>query len=250
MTGSARRLRESGEAREGSEVRPDASRSPVSRESVAGTSSSTRVQFLTAVEVLFFFACVLLDIWRWQYTRSHLWILLAAGMVLTHALHRDTWGTLGITRCGIRSSGATVLPIMAALYIPLVVYGFASARLTLLIPNRASILYFLGYGFWCLCQQYMTQSYFHNRLLSVIRNPHLSSALVAVMFGAAHLPNPILTAATTVAGYIFSEIFARHRNIWPLALAQTVGGFLIAAVTPAALIHNMRVGPGYFRWGL
>jgi len=53
-----------------------------------------------------------------------------------------------------------------------------------------------------------------------------------------------------VAGFIFAEIFARHRNIWPIALAQAVGGLLLAAVSPASLMHNMRVGPGYLFYGL
>jgi membrane protease YdiL (CAAX protease family) len=70
------------------------------------------------------------------------------------------------------------------------------------------------------------------------------------MFGSAHIPNPILMTATTLAGFIFAEIFARHRNIWPLALVQALGGFLLAAVSPVSLMHNMRVGPGYFFFGL
>jgi membrane protease YdiL (CAAX protease family) len=92
----------------------------------------------------------------------------------------------------------------------------------------------------------LTQSYFHNRLLRLVKDRHVSSLLVALMFGGAHIPNPILMIATTFGGFILAEVFARSRNIYPLALAHTVGGFLIAALSPAALIHNMRVGPGYF----
>ena len=206
--------------------------------------------FLIAFEVMCFFACVLLEIWRWQHTRPHLWVLLVAAMFLTHILHRDNWRRIGLSCAELRASAGAALPAMLALFIPLVVYGFLTGRLALLFPDRASLRYFLGYGAWCVCQQYLTQSYFHNRLMTLIRSPHLSSALVAVMFGTAHLPNPVLTVATTIAGFIFSEVFARHRNIWPLALAQAVGGILIAAVTPASLIHNMRVGPGYWSWGM
>jgi hypothetical protein len=212
-------------------------------------SSAGLGRLLTAAEAMVFFACVLLDIWRWQYTHPRVWILLLAAMLLTHIVHRDTPRTLGLGRLELRGSAAAVLPIALALYLPLLVFGLASGRLALLLPNRAALLYFTGYGAWCIGQQYLTQSYFHNRLLVVIRNPHLSSALVAVMFGAAHLPNPVLTAATALAGFIFSKVFARHRNIWPLALAQTVGGILIASVAPPSLIHNMRVGPGYWHWG-
>lgn len=207
-------------------------------------------EILTIIEVMLFFACVLLEIWRWQRTRPHLWIVLLAAMALTHLLHRDSWRTLGITRLELRGTAAAIFPVMLGLYLPLLVFGFWSGRLRLLIPNRAAVLYFFGYGLWCVAQQFLTQSYFHNRLLSVIRSPHLTSALVAIMFGAAHLPNPVLTAATLIAGFVFSEVFARHRNIWPLALAQAVGGILLAAVTPASIIHNMRVGPGYWFWGV
>ena len=94
------------------------------------------------------------------------------------------------------------------------------------------------------------QSYFHHRLMSLIDNHHLNALLVAIMFGGTHLPNPILIVATTVGGFMLAEIFAHHRNIWPLALAQWVGGLLIAAVSPQSLIHNMRVGPGYFLYGI
>ena len=75
----------------------------------------------------------------------------------------------------------------------------------------------LGYGSWCAFQQYLTQSYFNNRLMLVIRNRHVSSALVGIMFSATHIPNLILMIATLVAGFVFAEVFARYRNIWPLA---------------------------------
>jgi len=207
-------------------------------------------RLLTGCEAAAFFACVLLDIWRWQYSHPHLWIAFLPWLAASNLVHRDTLATLGLGRIAMGASARMVLPIMLAFYIPMVIYGLASGRLHLLRPGLAVPLYFVSYGTWCVCQQYLTQSYFHNRLMRVIRNRHLSSALVAVMFGAAHIPNPVLMVVTTLAGFIFSEVFARHRNIWPLALAQTVGGFLVAALTPAWLIHNMRVGPGYFFWGI
>jgi hypothetical protein len=207
-------------------------------------------RLLTGLEAAAVFACALLDIWRWQYGRPHLWIVFLPVFALSHLVHRDTLASLGLGRTGLRASAQLALPIMLGFYIPLLVFGLASGRLQLLRPGSAALAYFLSYGAWCVCQQYLTQSYFHNRLMQAIRNRHLSSLLVAVMFGAAHIPNPVLMVVTTIAGFIFSEVFARHRNIWPLALAQTAGGFLIAALAPAWLIHNMRVGPGYFFWGI
>lgn len=206
--------------------------------------------WLTAAEILAFYGCALADIWRWQYSHPFVWVLFFPALGASHWIHRDSFRDLGLTRFQLRASAETLLPLIASIYAAATVVGFASGRFRLALPERATLTYFLGYGSWCLVQQYLTQSYFHHRLMSIIRSPHLSSVLVAVMFGAAHIPNPILMIATMIGGFIFAETFAHHRNIWPLALAQAVGGFLVAALSPAALIHNMRVGPGYFFWGL
>ena len=150
----------------------------------------------------------------------------------------------------MRANAQMVLPIALAFYIPLLAFGFARHVLTLVPVNRHAAASLLGYGGWCAFQQYLAQSYFHNRLMEAVRSRHLSSLLVGIIFGSAHIPNPILMVATTLVGFVFAEIFARHRNIWPLALTQAVGGLLLAAVSPASLMHNMRVGPGYFFYGL
>jgi hypothetical protein len=177
--------------------------------------------------------------------------MVLLGVVLaSHFVHDDMLRTLGLSVTGMRANAQVVLPIAVAFYIPLLVFGFVRHTLTVVPVNRHAVASLLGYGIWCAFQQFLAQSYFNNRLMEVVRNRHLSSLLVGIIFGSAHIPNPILMVATTVAGVVFAEIFARHRNIWPLALAQAVGGLLTAAVSPPALIHNMRVGPAYFFYGL
>lgn len=206
--------------------------------------------FVAGFEVAFVFAGILLYIWRWHHTWPHVWLALWAVVLASHTLRRDTFKDLGLAGVGLRSSAQIILPLALILYLPLLLYGFGHHCLRLLRPGWNSLLFFAGYGIWCVAQQYLAQSYFHNRLMLAIRNRHVTSALVAVMFSAAHIPNPILTVATLVAGFVFSEAFARYRNIYPLALAQAVGGLLLAAISPEALIHHMRVGPGYLFYGL
>lgn len=215
-----------------------------------GPSTGEWPRLGTAFETLTIFACILYYIWRWQATFPHAWMPLLAANLLSHLAHRDTLRKLGLAGSGLRASSEAVFPLALAIYVPLFVYGFARHSLALLRPTPNVLPPLLGYAVWCLAQQYLTQSYFHNRLMSVIPNRHVTSALVGLMFGSAHIPNPVLMIATTLAGFIFSEIFAKHRNIWPLALAQALGGLLLAAVSPASLMHNMRVGPGYFFFGL
>jgi hypothetical protein len=204
----------------------------------------------TAFEIALIFTGILVYIWRWQHTHPLTWMVLLALILVSHVLHRDTLRGLGLGRTGLRASAQWVLPLAILLCLPVLFFGFARHTLVLLRPTWQSVVLLLGYGSWCVFQQYLTQSYFHNRLLLVIRNRHVSSALVGVMFSATHIPNLILMIATLIAGTVFAEVFARHRNIWPLALAQAVGGLLLAAVAPDALIHHMRVGPGYFFYGI
>jgi hypothetical protein len=204
----------------------------------------------TAFEVALIFTGILVYIWHWQYTSPRAWMALWALILVSHVLHRDTLRGLGLGRTDLRASAQWALPLAILLCLPLLFYGFAHHRLVLLHPTWQSLVPLLGYGSWCAFQQYLTQSYFHNRLMLVVRNHHVSSALIGIMFSATHIPNLILMIATLVAGIVFAEVFARHRNIWPLALAQAVGGLLLAAVAPDALIHHLRVGPGYFFYGI
>jgi hypothetical protein len=200
----------------------------------------------TGLEVAVVFSGILAYIWRWQHTLPHAWMALWALILVSHALHRDTLSGLGLARANLRASAEWVLPLAILLYVPLLLYGMVNHRIVSLRPTWQALLLLLGYGSWCAFQQYLTQSYFNNRLMLIIRNRHLSSLLTGIMFSATHIPNPILMVATFIAGVIFAEVFARYRNIWPLALVQAVGGILLAAVAPDALIHHMRVGPGYF----
>ncbi len=204
------------------------------------------LRICSAIEILVLYAFTLEFIWRWQYRYPHAWVPMLAAIVASHFLHHDRLKDLGLTWEEARGSASVVLPLAIALYLPILIFGFARGALVLSLPDERTLAGFVGYLIWCAGQQYLAQSFFHHRLRSVVTSPHLSSLLVALMFGAAHIPNPVLMAATTFGGFIMAEIFLRHRNIWPLALAQAVGGFLLGAVTPASLIHHMRVGPGYF----
>ncbi len=216
---------------------------------VPGTTSSTG-RLLTALEALVVYAGILLYIWRWQSTHPQVWMVLAVAVFSSHLAHRDRLRDLGLLSTELVPNARLVLVLALALYVPLLVYGLASHKLQLIHPSARGLASFGGYLIWCAFQQYLAQSYFHRRLMAVSRSPHVSSALVALMFGAAHIPNPILMAVTTLGGFLLAEIYARHRNIWPLAFVQAAGGVLIAALAPPSLIHNMRVGPGYFFYRL
>jgi Type II CAAX prenyl endopeptidase Rce1-like len=204
----------------------------------------------TACEVVLVFACILLYIWRWQATHPLVWIPLLSFIIFSQILHHDSPRAVGLTLAELRPSAQVILPLAAAIYVPVLIFALTTHRLAPAWPGENVLGKFAGYGIWCCFQQYLVQCYFHRRLMSMIRTPHLSSLLAAAMFGAAHIPNTVLIAVTSAGGFILAEVYKRYPNIWPLALAQAVGGLLIAALLPGSIIHNMRVGPGYYTYGL
>jgi len=173
-------------------------------------------------------------------------MVLLAVIVATHFWHGDSPRELGLTLDNLRASARAIAPLFLPLAAALVMVAAALLSRKLAIPWQYTLKMFGLYAGWCVFQQYLAQSYFHHRLMAMLPNRHLSSAMVALMFGAAHIPNPVLMIATTVGGFLFAEVFARHRNIWPIALTQAVAGYLIIAIVPLAITHNMRVGPGYY----
>ncbi|HYW37814.1 MAG TPA: CPBP family intramembrane glutamic endopeptidase [Terriglobales bacterium] len=104
-----------------------------------------------------------------------------------------------------------------------------------------------GYVIWALLQEFLLQSFFFNRCEEL----YGSSAAVwmaSTLFGAAHLPNPVLTTATFIGALFFCEMFRRYRCIYSLAIVHAMLGLTIALTTPDSLLHHMRVGIGYLRY--
>jgi len=80
---------------------------------------------------------------------------------------------------------------------------------------------FLLYPVWGLFQQLMVQGIVV-RPLALGVTPVISRGaavvLSAAMFGAIHLPDANLAAATAVMGLVFTPLYLRWGNLWPLGL--------------------------------
>jgi hypothetical protein len=177
--------------------------------------------------------------WAWVVAVA-LWII---GVTV---YHRPSLRELGLAWAGLSSSlwvvglaavgGAAML--FAAHWVgTLHMYGLPR---TLLVAAAE-------YLFWTFQQQFMLQSFFFLRLERLLGSRKAVWA-AAGLFALAHFPNPVLVPATWVAGLAFCELFRRYRNIYTLAIAQTVLGLCLAAAVPEALHHHMRVGIGYLSW--
>ena len=58
----------------------------------------------------------------------------------------------------------------------------------------------------------------------------------------------IVSALTFFAGAVMAWLFARERNIIPLAIGQGILGTLVWWAFPVTWHHAMRVGPGFYRF--
>ena len=86
------------------------------------------------------------------------------------------------------------------------------------------------------------------RLLRILPGKRYAAVVAATIFAVAHLPNPILTAATLVWGLIACLVFLRYRNLYTLAITHAILGVCLAISIPGPVIRNMRVGLGYLTY--
>jgi hypothetical protein len=79
----------------------------------------------------------------------------------------------------------------------------------------------LLYPLWGLVQQFLVQAIFVRPLClgpRALVPPVVGTAIAAALFAAVHLPGFRLTIATGLLGLVFTPIYLRWRNLWPLGL--------------------------------
>src|SRR6267142_6772121 len=197
------------------------------------------------VEALGLAALVGMYIWKWQMVSPRSWWIVAAWMVLSGVLRRDTPKTLGwradnlwaATRRAVLFFGVAVVAVCGA--------GIFLGMLQRLPAHLIEPRRFASYLAFCLLQQVALNSFLTNRLLGYFEKTWHAALLAGGLFSALHWPNPVLVPLTLMGGVAMAWLFARERNILPLALGQAVLGALVWWAFPMAWHHSMRVGPGF-----
>lgn len=204
------------------------------------------LRVLSLIDVVGIPIYVLLFIWRLEFTERNAWIIFPVWITASFLLHRDTPKTLGwradnlwaATKCAF-----IALAIMAAL---LIAAGFVVGHPRHIPANLRSPARLWSYFAFCLLQQVALNSLLNNRLLSLAHRDWVAALFTGAMFAACHWPNPVLVPLTFVGGAVFAWLFARHRNILPLAVIQAILGTIAWWSFPVAWHHDLRVGPGYY----
>jgi hypothetical protein len=208
--------------------------------------NSRLLRTLALAEVLAFPAFILWFIWRLQFTARWTWMILAAWLVVSFLVHRDTPKTLGWRADNIWPATKQALLVFGAMILGLLLIGFALEAPRHFPPNLISFHRLWSYFAFCVLQQVALDSFLQNRMLAIVPQAWLASLFTGAIFAACHWPNPVLVPLTFVGGTAMAWMFARVRNIIPLAIGQAILGSLIFWAYPLAWHHHMRVGPGYY----
>jgi len=198
------------------------------------------------VDALGLSALVGLYIWRWQAASTRSWWILAAWMLLSVAVRRDTPKTLGWRADNLWAATRRAIPFFAIAAVVVCMAGLFLGMLHRMPEHLIQPRRFTGYLAFCLLQQVALNSFLTNRLLSYFEKAWPAATLAGAVFAALHWPNPVLVPLTLVAGVAMSWLFAKERNILPLALGQAALGALVWWAFPLAWHHSMRVGPGFW----
>jgi hypothetical protein len=113
-------------------------------------------------------------------------------------------------------------------------------------PSRRFLVMALSVPPWGFLQQMMLLGFANRRLRVIFRQGRGSVIATAVLFGLFHLPNPMLTLACAISGYIWADQFERNPNLFATALTHGVASSCLANSLPRWLLSNLRVGFGYF----
>ena len=128
----------------------------------------------------------------------------------------------GLGSEGLRPTAAAVGGVVAVGGAACLAVGAARGTLSL---GRGLWLAMALYPLWGTVQQLLVQAIVVRPLAARWPAPAVV-AVAALLFGALHLPDLALTAATTALGAVFTPLYLRWRNVWPLGVGHGVLGAL------------------------
>jgi len=185
-------------------------------------------------------------IWQGQFIAPFALVGVVLWLVASFLIHRDTPRTLGMCADNLWRATKQAAIVYGTFAILLFITGITLGQPLRTPPNYRSFGRLWTYFAFCLVQQIALNSLLMNRLLSLVGNRRIASAAAGAIFSALHWPNPVLVPLTLLGGTAMTWMFARERNILPLAVGQALLGSLVWWAFPVAWHHMLRVGPGYY----
>jgi Type II CAAX prenyl endopeptidase Rce1-like len=209
--------------------------------------SLRRREWIMLAEATVGFLLIMITVWTPRPLQTRLFWTSVAWLAICTVM---ALGRNGLPRLRLPSLKVSACMIVSGLLLATVLVALAAAVGTLhgLFGVTDPLRHAGGYICWAIIQQYIQQTFFFARFEQVTRNGLLASGLTALLFGVAHLPNPVLAPVTFLGGWVLSELFRRYRSVLPLGIGHGLVGIAIALSVPDHIQHHMRVGLGYLRY--
>ncbi len=226
------------------------------------------LRWLSLVDVLGIPLLVQWAVWREGGAPHWVFYAIPVWLVGSFLLHRDTPKTLGMRADTFGAATREAAVVQGALLVVILIIGLARRASLTLPPHYHLFRSLIEYFAFCVVQQVAINSMLMNRMLelfgvapddrgrplagrafAVTNESCIAPAAVisGVIFGLLHWPNPLLVPITIAGGIAMTWLFARQRNILPLAVGHAVLGMLVAWAFPLSWHHNMRVGPRFYK---
>jgi len=202
---------------------------------------------LALVDVVGLPLFILAFIWRLQFTTNWAWLGFVVWMIASFALQRDTPATLGWRGDNLWPATRRAAAAFVILAFALLIAGVVLHAPWRVPPHLIKWDRLWSYFAFCVLQQVALNSLLMNRMVYLVSRRWLAAVLTGFIFAACHWPNPVLVPLTFIGGSVMAWLFARERNIIPLAIMQALLGTIAWWAFPLAWHHHLRVGPGYFR---
>jgi len=154
------------------------------------------------------------------------WFIMAAslfwlGYLMYHIVsHREKLAHWGFRKEGLRESTRLILPLALIAVALIITYGITSGKLLLSWHIFPSLLL---YPLWGIAQQFMVLALIAGNLqdMESHRLPKLFIILLtSVLFCLVHFPNYPLMGATFLLALLYTGVYIRYRNLWPLGIVH------------------------------
>ena len=177
------------------------------------------------LEVGVAYAGITLALWT-SGAAQKFFIVIALLWIVICVCAAGTWRNLrdcGLSLSGLRES-AWVVFVALIVAAGLVVIASRLHTLHVNVRGRPPAISITAYALWALLQEFILVNVFLSRLLRILQSRTAAVIAAAVLFAAAHIPNPLLMAITLLWGAVACMFFLRYRNLYTLALAHAIVG--------------------------